>query len=96
MINQRIGITDATRAFIADAVAHGYNADWLSLNIVQLSLCDVENKSLHQASLRFANGKFKNAYWSVLKEGEETPQQGWASNLSELQGRIGLAKAVAG
>ena len=69
MINQRIGIIDATRAFIADAVAHGYNADWLSLNIVQLSLCDVENKSLYQASIRFADGKFKNAYWSVLKEG---------------------------
>jgi hypothetical protein len=60
MINQRIGITDATRAFIADAVAHGYNADWLSLNIVQLSLCDVENKSLHQASIRFEDDKFKN------------------------------------
>jgi hypothetical protein len=75
MVNHRIGIMDATGAFIADAVAHGYNADWLSLNIVQLSLCDVENKSLHHASIRLEGGKFKNAYWSVLKQGEATPQQ---------------------
>jgi hypothetical protein len=45
------------------------------LNIVQLSLCDVENKSLHHASIRLEGGKFKNAYWSVLKQGEATPQQ---------------------